>query len=705
MELLATKTLIPPTRQRAVSRARLVERLDEGLHRKLTLVSASAGSGKTTLLGDWLIGRSHPAAWLSLDAGDNDPARFLTYLVAALRTRAPGLGEGVLGALRSPQRPALPALLTPLLNELTQRDDSLVLVLDDFHVIVEPTVIEAVAFILEHMPPNLHVVVATREDPALPLPRLRVRDQVNELRAPELRFTRAEASRFLQETMGLALAPDDVNQLETRTEGWIAGLQLAALTLQGHPDASGFIEAFSGGHPFVWDYLFEEVLERQPENIKTFLLRTSVLDRLCGPLCEALLDQGAGEETLLHLERANLFLVPLDHERRWYRYHHLFADMLRKRLTRHLAGAEDPQAGMADLHRRACDWYRANGLDLDAFHHAVAAGDVPRAAQLVEGEGMPLHFRGAVAPVLTWLESLPEIELDARPALWVTYASVLLFVGRMRGVESKLHAAERALRDHAPDDATRDLLGHVASIRATLAVGLGQPEIILHQSRLALELLHPANLPVRAATAWTLGHAYQLLGDREAARQAYTEALTASEAIGHGIIILAASIGLGNLLEADGAFEQAADTYRRVLHLAGDSPLPVACEAHLGLARLAYAGNDWEEASRHAQQALQLARHLEQTGRAQACEEMIARIAEARDGHLEGGSPLLDPLSARELEILGLVAQGLSNREIGERLHLVLDTVKGHNRRIFEKLQAKRRTDAVARARALKLIE
>ena len=705
MAVLVTKVLIPPPRPRAVPRQRLFERLDEGLHRKLTLVSASAGFGKTTLLGEWLRASGRPAAWLSLDSGDNDAPRFLSYLVAALQTVAPAVGDALLGALRSPQPPSLDTLLTLLLNDLTGLDHDVLLVLDDFHVIDAPPVIEAVTFLVEHMPPNLHVVLATREEPRLPLPRLRVRDQVVELRAADLRFTLSEASDFLSRTMDLSLAAEDVSQLESRTEGWIAGLQLAALSLKDHPDATAFIQSFGGRHAFVWDYVFEEVLDRLPERLKAFLLQTSILERLCAPLCEAVLGQADGEETLRHLERANLFIVPLDGERHWYRYHHLFAELLRKRLPHSLGEAPAGQDGVAQLHLRACDWYAANGQDLEALHHAVAAQDVSRAARLVEGNGMPLHFRGAVMPVLNWLASLPEAELDARPSLWVTYASALLFVGQMGGVEGKLQKAEAALDGLDQDDANRDLRGHIASIRATLAVGHGRPEVILAESQRALALLHPANLPVRTATAWTLGHAYQRLGDLGAARQAYDEALASSEAIGHGMITLAASIGLANLDEAENDLDPAAQRYRRVLHLAGASPMPVVSEAHLGLARIAAAGDDLEAAERHAEQALELAQRLEHTDRAQACRDMLVNLRRARAEREGPASPVLvEPLSEREREILRLIAQGLSNRDIGERLFLALDTVKGHNRRIFGKLNVQRRTEAIARARDLGLL-
>ncbi len=343
--------------------------------------------------------------------------------------------------------------------------------------------------------------------------------------------------------------------------------------MQGHKDVSSFIQSFTGSHHFVLDYLVEEVLHQQSESVQTFLLRTSILDRLCGPLCDAvLLDPSAsGQETLEYLEHANLFLVPLDNERRWYRYHHLFADLLRQRLHQSTASStEDEGIGTAELHSRASQWYEDNGLELEAFHHAAAANDVERAERLIEGEGMPLQFRGAGAPVLNWLESLPKTVLDARPSLWVTYASTLLFDGQHTAVEQKLQAAEAALQGAEPDDRTTDLVGRIASMRATLAVIQHDVETIIAQSRRALEYLHPDNLPVRTATTWTLGYAYQLQGDRAAASQAFTEVITASQSSGNSIYTIAATLGLGQLQEADNQLSLAARTYRRVLQLAGE---------------------------------------------------------------------------------------------------------------------------------------
>src|SRR6266566_5219477 len=876
--ILATKLYIPRLRPNVVSRPRLLERLNEGLHRKLTLIAAPAGFGKTTLISAWMAGCDRQVAWLSLDKGESDPTLFLTYLVAALQTIAPDIGVGVLGALQSPQPPPTETILAALLNEITAIPDNFVLVLDDYHVIDAKAIDQALTFLLEHQPPQMHLVIATREDPQLPLARLRARDQLTEVRAADLRFSTSEAAEFLNQGMGLNLSAKDITALEARTEGWIAGLQLAAISLQGQQDATNFIRSFTGSHHFVLDYLVEEVLQQQPESIQTFLLRTSILDRLCGSLCDAVLlnPSVSGQATLEYIEHANLFLVPLDNERRWYRYHQLFADLLRQRLQqRNASSTGDEVRDVTELHSRASVWYEDHGLSIEAFHHAANANDVARAERLIEGKGMPLHFRGAVAPVLNWLESLPRTALDTRPSLWVTYASTLLFGGQHTAVEEKLQAAEAALQGTEPDARTRDLVGRIASMRATLAVIQHDVETIVAQSRRALEYLHPDNLPVRTATTWTLGYAYQLQGDRAAASQAYTEVISIGKSFGDSIYTLAATINLGQLQEADNQLYLAAESYRRSLQLAGDPPQRMACEAHLGLARVFYEWNDLEAAGQHGQQSAQLARqiivdtfaaygvfvarlklaqgdvsgaaavldeaeafvrrhsfvfrmpdvaaaqvlillhqghlaaaaHLAQThdlpisqarvhlaqgdpsaalavlspwrrqaeakgwqdkrlkvmvlqavalqahgekdkavhllcdaltlaepggfirlfvdeglpmaqllSEAEALEMMpdytgkLLAACEAEEHKGEDTSyrppaqPLIEPLSPREVEVLQLIAAGRSDQEICERLFLALSTVKGHNRKIFGKLQVQRRTEAVARARELGLL-
>jgi LuxR family maltose regulon positive regulatory protein len=880
--ILATKLYPPPPGPKVVYRSRLIERMNEGLRRKLTLISAPAGFGKSTLVSEWVAGCGRPVAWLSLDEGDNDPARFLAYLVAGLRTIAANIGEGVSAALQSPQRPPTESILTALLNEITTVPDNFTLVLDDYHVIDAKPVDNALSFLLERLPPQITLVIATREDPDLPLARLRAGNNLTELRAVDLRFTPSEAAEFLNQVMSLNLSAENIAALETRTEGWIAGLQLAAISMRGRRDVTGFIKSFTGSHHFVMDYLVEEVLKQQSESVQNFLLRTSILDRMCGPLCDAvLLDSSAcGQETLEYLEHANLFTVPLDNERRWYRYHHLFADLLRQRLLYSAASSAGGEGiGAAELHRRASLWYENNGQEIDAFHHAAAANDVERAELLIEGKGMPLHFRGAVTPVLNWLKSLPTTVLDDNPSLWTTYASVLLVTGHVTSVEQALNSAEKALQDAEPGDKTRDLIGRIAAIRATLAASLNRVDTIIEQSRRALEFLRPDNLAFRTSTIWKLGFAYYLQGDRVAASRAYNEVISIGKASGNVVFTLMATIGLGLLQEADNNLDLAEQSYRSVLQSFGDHPLPFASEAYLGLARVCYERNDLDAAQRHAQQSIELARQVENTDRVGACELFLARLKLAlgdmtgaaamlsraeqsarhhnfarrisevaaaqaltllRQGnltaathlaqkhelpiiqariHLAQGNPsaalaalepfrrqveakgwederlkvmvlqavgrhahgekdkaahllgaalalaepggfirlfvdegppmrrllsetaaqgimpdyvgkllavfesheqkikdksslspaapaqpLIEPLSQRELEVLQLIAQGLSNREISERLFIALITVKGHNQKIYGKLQVRRRTEAVARARELGLL-
>lgn len=642
--LVATKLYIPPPRPNVVLRPRLIAGLNAGLHRKLTLIAAPAGFGKTTLLSAWVAGCARPTAWVSLDAGDSDPARFLAYLVAALQTVAPTIGAGVVGTLQAPQLPPTEAMLTALLNDIATVPDPFVLVLDDYHVVDATPVDDALTFLLEHLPPQLHLVIATREDPPLPLARLRARAQLTELRAADLRFTPAEAAAFLTQVMGLDLSVDDIAALESRTEGWIAGLQLAALSLQGQHDVTTLIQSFTGSHRFILDYLVEEVLEQQSERVQTFLLRTSILDRLCGPLCDAVVRDPAasGQTTLEYFEHANLFLVPLDNERRWYRYHHLFADLLRQRLHQRAASFPGDAAGeVAALHRRASVWYEDHGLALEAFQHAAAANDVERAAWLIEGAGMPRHFRGAVTTILDWLHSLPRTVLDARPTLWWRYASLLLVTGQTTGVEEKLHAAEAALHGTEVGDTTRTLIGQIAATRAMLAMTRYQGETMLAQSRRALAYLPPNNVALRATANWTLGVAYQHQGDRAAARHAFTESIALSQACGDTFTTIMATIGLADMQTADNQLYAAAETFQRVLHLLGDPPLPVACEAHLDLAHISYEWNDLAAAERHGRQSLHLARQYDRgIDRFVICEVFLAQLKLAQ-GDVTGASALL----------------------------------------------------------------
>ncbi len=427
---------VPGSRRGLVPRPRLSERLDRGSALKLVLVSAPAGFGKTTLLTQWLAagpagpGGQRRAAWLSLDRADNDPVSFWAYVIAALRTAAPGAGEGALALLRAPRPSPVETVLTVLLNDLRALAGDIVLVLDDYHVIDAGEVQDQMAFLLDHLPAGLHVVIAGRADPALPLARWRARGELAEIRAAGLRFTPGEAAAYLTEMMGLQLTARDVAALEARTEGWIAALQLAALSMQGRQDVAGFIAGFAGDDRYVVDYLAEEVLARQPDRVQAFLLQTCILGRLSGPLCDAVTGQGGGQAMLAALDRGNLFLVPLDDRRRWYRYHHLFADVLQVRLL-------DEQPGQVPgLHRRASVWYQQNGEPPMAIGHALAARDFGRAADLIELAIPVMRKTRQEATVRGWLEALPDEVVRVRPMLSFAVAGALLAVGELEGVES-----------------------------------------------------------------------------------------------------------------------------------------------------------------------------------------------------------------------------------------------------------------------------
>ena len=492
--LLLTKLYIPPIRRAIVPRPALIARLNEGLatSRKLTLISAPAGFGKTTLVSEWVARCGRPVAWLSLDEADNDPTRFLVYIVTAMQTITSKIGADVLAALQSARPPSAESLLTALLNEIAALPDKFILVLDDYHMLDSKSVDQALTFLVEHMPPQMVLIIATREDPQLPLSRLRARGQLIELRAADLRFTPTEAADFLNQVMGLNLSTDDIAALEARTEGWIAGLQLAALSVQGHHDAASFIQSFTGSHRFILDYLVEEVLQRQSERVSSFLLQTSILDQLCSPLCDAVTGQTDCKEMLKALERDNLFVIPLDDQRQWYRYHHLFADVL----LEHLMGTQPEM--VAILHSRASEWYEKNGLPHDAIRHALAGKDFERAAILVE-LAIPetrRNRRGTTVTELGWLKALPDELVRFRPVLCVHYAYALFGGGEVDGVEPWLRDAERWLDSMADttgmvvvDNGTfKRLPGMIPMLRAARALARGDMPETAKNARRVLDL-------------------------------------------------------------------------------------------------------------------------------------------------------------------------------------------------------------------------
>ncbi len=596
--ILATKLYVPTPRPNAVARPRLVARLDEGLRGKLALVSAPAGFGKTTLVSEWLAGCERPATWLSLDEADGDPMRFLAYLVAALRTVAAGLGEGVLAALDSSQPPPAESLLTALLNEIATLPDDFVLVLDDYHALDSAAVDQALAFLIERQPPQMHLVVTTREDPQLPLARLRARGQLVEVRAADLRFTPAEAAEFLNRVMDLDLSTEEVAALEARTEGWIAGLQLAALSMRGREDVSAFVQAFAGDNRYIMDYLVEEVLQRQPERVRSFLLQTSILDRLSGPLCDAVTGRSDGTALLDALERGNLFVAPLDDRRRWFRYHHLFADVLAAH-----AQQEQP-AQVPALHRRASAWYAVNGSPGDAIRHALAAKDFAGAADALEAALPAIRKSRQEAALLGWLQALPDELVRARPVLSLHYVGALLQSGRIEGVESRLRDAERWLgapgdMDERPDAPPkmvvvdqaefRRLPAWTAIYRAAIALFQGNVHETARSARRALDLLVEDDPLGHGAATTLLGLAHWTSGELEAARRAYAVGMAGVQRAGYISDAIGCALALADIQIAQGRLHEAMRTYERGLQLAteqGALPLRGAADMYVGMSEL-----------------------------------------------------------------------------------------------------------------------
>ena len=624
--LLETKFYPPRAPRDLVPRPRLRDRLVRGTTSKLMLVSAPAGFGKSTMLAQWLDelldaapaadAAERSAAWLSLDQDDNDPAFFWTYVIAALRTAVPGIGETALGLLQALQPTLIQTVLTTLLNELGSLERDAVLVLDDYHVIESREVHEGMAFLIDHLPPRLHLVIASRADPALPLARLRARGDLVETRAAELRFTPDEAVAYLNGVMGLRLTAGDVAVLAGRTEGWIAALQLAALSMRGRDDKAGFIAGFTGDDRYILDFLVEEVLQRQPARIQAFLLQTSILGRLNGPLCDAVTGQGDGKATLETLDRGNLFLVPLDDRRRWYRYHHLFADMLHARLL-------DEQPGeLPELHRRASAWHEQNGDLPGAIRQALAGEDFDRAADLVERAWPAMRQFRQEATMLGWLKALPGPLLGRWPVLSVAYAGVMALSGQFDDVETRLREAERWLDPAAADDdrlaapsttmafadedELRRLPAAIAGYRAAQALAAGDVPGTMTHARRALDLATDDDPLERAAAAGLLGLAHWRTGDLETAHRMYADCRANLQHAGHIADALGCSIALADIRITQGRLRDATDTYDRALQLSAAQGGPVlrgTADMHVGRSELYREQGDLAGATAHPRTA------------------------------------------------------------------------------------------------------
>jgi LuxR family maltose regulon positive regulatory protein len=654
LNLLATKLYIPQAQPTLVARPRLLERLRSGLTGKLTLITAPAGFGKTTLLtqglgvGGWELGSS-PAnsqspipgppqvAWLSLDPTDNDPTTFLRYLIAALQTIVPDIGATALALLRSPQLPPIDTLMTALLNDAIALPQAALLVLDDYHVITMAAIHQALGFLLDHLPPQLHLIIATREDPPLLLARLRARGQLTELRAADLRFTPDEATSFLADTMMLPLTAEAIAALETRTEGWIAGLQLAALAMRDRSDLEEFVAAFTGSNRFVVDYLMEEVFSRQPAYIQTFLLQTAILDRMCGPLCDVVLGVGematstspppsapgpqAYSQLILEaLERANLFLVPLDDERCWYRYHHLFAEVLRSRflgmpLALHpssqlmLASRGGVKEAAAELHRRASVWYEAQGLMSEAVEHTLMAQDWERAAEMIEQAYISLMLHGQVQTLLDWLTRLGDAPVRTRPMLGIVHADLLIITSQFQAAGARLQRVEQSVQAGMPSERDQAVLGKVASARAGIAWLSGNLTDCVALASQALDLLPLSDPPIteRVFAGVLAAHAFLVTGDVAPQTERQVAALEPLARASGNIVVVRHSLNLlARLQVLQGHLRQAAITYQKTSppQLGQEQPHLLAWNQayYAGMGDLLREWNDLDAARRQLEQ-------------------------------------------------------------------------------------------------------
>ncbi len=682
--ILTTKLYVPPPRLGVVERYRLIERLNDGLYRKLTLVSAPAGFGKTTLVSAWSAGCAQPVAWLSLDEGDNDTTRFLAYLNAALQTVTPvqssaaEMGDGILGTFQSPQSPPVELLLTNLLNQVTTVPEPFFLVLDDYHVINAEQVDSAITFLLDHLPPQMHVVIATREDPDLPLARLRARGQLVELRAADLRFTPAESAEFLNQVMGLKLSADNIAALETRTEGWIVGLQLAALSMQGRSDIASFIQAFTGSHRFVLDYLLEEVLQRQPEPVLDFLLQTAILDRLSGSLCDAVTGRADSKALLEVLERDNLFVIPLDDQRQWYRYHHLFAEVLQTRLM------DQHRLQVSGLHERASLWYEQNGLPADAIHHALAAQNFERAAGLIELAWSAMDISSQSATWLGWVKVLPNELILTRPVLSVGYAWALLDNGDMEACEARLQDAEWWLntsghREERPEipatemvvvdkEVFQSLSATIATARAYRALALSDIANAVKYAQQGLSLTPEHDNIRRIIATALLTIAQYANGDVEAADRSLSDFRAYLQNAGSISTAIGISFVLADIKRARGRLHEAASAYQHALQLAASQgePMPVGtADLYRGLSALDCEWGELETAAQTLLMGKKLGEQVPLTGwmhrlciaEAQICaaqgelERALDLLNEAERRYVRSPLPEVQPVAALKARI------------------------------------------------------
>jgi LuxR family maltose regulon positive regulatory protein len=656
--MIATKLYVPTPRRGLVARPRLRERLHRGAESRLTLVSAPAGFGKTTLLAEWLGETpegSRCVAWLSLEPADGEPESFWTYVVTALQNAVPGVGMSALELIACSPLPTR-LVLTTVLNELAAAPEDVWLVLDDFHLVDSHDVRDGVAFLLEHLPPQVHVVISTRADPDLPLPRWRVRGELVEIRAADLRFTADEAATYLNEAVGLNLSVEHVATLEERTEGWIAALQLAALSIQGRDDVGGFIARFAGNDRYIVDYLVEEVLTHQPDPVRGFLLQTAVLDRLTGPLCDAVTGRDDGGHMLETLERANLFIVPLDDRREWYRYHHLFADVLRARML-----SEQPEQ-VPLLHQRAGRWYERHDLAADAVRHALAGEDFDHAAHLMELAATAIRRNRQEATMLDWLKALPDDAVRRSPVLSAFYGYMLMVSGDLAAFEARLDDAERAFAA-LPDGETppwadtkelQTLPATIAIYRASLAQARGDVAGTAEHARHALDLARPNDHLARGGALGFLGLAAWANGDVSTALETFTQAVASLRAAGNLVDELSSTVPLADMWLAAGRPSRARRLYQGALRSAeahGDRVARATADLHVGVSEIDREIGDIESANRHLQKAAALGELASMSESRYRWFLAMGRVADAQ-GDPQEAITLLD--QAQQLYLPGL---------------------------------------------------
>jgi len=615
--LLATKLYIPEPRLGLVQRTHLIERLNTGIQRKVSLISAPAGFGKTTFLSEWVFQSQLPVAWISLDKGDNDPVYFIRYIIAALQRVEPKVGETALNLLQSPHQPPYDAIIINLIQQIEYIPYDFVLALDDYHSIDTAEIHQLVEFLIDRMPSQMHLVIATRVDPSLPLARLRVRNQLNEFRVSDLCFTSDETELFLNKVMHLGLSNQDIAILESRTEGWAAGLQLAALSMQGRSDIPGFIKMFAGDNRLIVDYLAEEVLNLQPSHVQDFLLQTSILNRLSEPLCDCVTHQKGSQKMLEDLERANLFLIPLDNNRHWYRYHHLFADLLQQRLH------HKERDSVNQLHIKASEWFEANGFTEEAIEHALSARNFERAANLIEAY-IAAQWHGVKQVTLfKWLDELPDEFKLGKPNLGICHARFLFQSGRQEAAEKRIDQLERTLahiptRNHCisngksetpEDSAITALQGRIAAIKAYMATRRGDIPSIDKYAQQAFDYLSEKDLVWHSIVAMSSGIAHDLKGDSMAAIDAHSEAVAAAMKAGNVYFYLIERLWLAIALKYSGRLPEAMNICRQLLDEVTEGELSFnVARGHVWgtWGEMLYELNKLDEAHRYAKKGVEL---------------------------------------------------------------------------------------------------